>query len=630
MNESTLHGKAWLGITLAGLSVLTAAKILLAWQLPLFGDEAFYWLGAQHPAPAYSDLPFMTALLVRAGTLVAGDTYIGVRLWFLVLGAMVPWLVWILARRLAGSGAAWPAAAGSACVPLAAVLGVLALPDVPLVVLGLGGLAAFVRALDGGSRAWWLFAGALAALGLCTHYRFAALLAGPVLYLTATADGRRWLATPWPWLAALVAGAGLLPIAWFNLAHDNAGLAFQFVERHPWRFQWEGLRFAPVQALVVTPLMFAALLAAFGPARRRWRTDPAAGCVVLFSAVVLAGFTLAAFFADSERTSAHWPLAGYLPLLAWLPAVLAALPRWCRPWVPVTGLAGTLLVVAYLAVAIRPGDPTGLAGGKAFPDNFAGWRQAADAVSGQLAGEAGPVLVADNFMLAAELDFELASVPRVYSLDHGLNRRHGRALQLALWALDEAGLRERAAGREALVVVEESALRIADRPAWLRRLCTRFRSLAYEGETALSRGRKRFLHFRGRVRGEPAASPSSAVPTGECDLPPHAYLIEPSPGSSVGGETRVHGWAVEDNAGVDEVVLLVDGRRAAAATEFFRYPDVARFLPGSVDPTHPNVGFEMTWDPKGLSPGEHDIALRVITHDGNERILENRQVRIPE
>lgn len=620
----------WFIPALGGLGMLLAMKIALAWRLPLFGDEAFYWLEAQHPAAAYSDLPFLTAMLVRAGTLVAGDTYLGVRLWFLVLGAAVPGLVWLLARRLAGPRSAWPAAAATACVPLAAMLGVLALPDVPLVVLGLAGLAAFLRALDGGSRAWWLAAGALAALGFCTHYRFAALLAGPAAYLLFTAAGRRWLATPWPWLAALVAGAGLLPIAWFNLAHDHAGLSFQLVERHPWRFQWEGWRYAPVQALVVTPLVFAVLLAAFVPAVRRWRLDPPAGAAVWFSGVILAGFTAAAFFADTERTSAHWTLAGYLPLLAWLPALLARLPGWCRPWIPLTGVAGTLAMAAYLAVAMRPGDAAGLAGGKAFPDNFTGWPQAAQEVRRHLGADGRTLVVADNFMLAAQLDFELASVPRVFALDHPLNRRHGRALQLGLWGLDEAGLRDRAAGRRALVVVEESALSIGERPAWVRRLCTRFEPLSFKGEIVLAGGRKRFLYFSGRVRAETAPPPASALDTARCDLPPHAYLIEPRPGSAIAGVTRVHGWAVEDNAGVAEVALMVNGERAASTTEFFRYPDVARFLPGSVDPSHPRVGFEITWDPAGLSPGTHDVALKVITRDGNERILENRQVRILE
>lgn len=629
-NDSAAGRRAWIAVALGGLGLLLAVKLVLAWQLPLFGDEAFYWLEGRHPAAGYSDLPFMTALLVRAGTLLAGDTYLGVRLWFLVLGTAVPGLVWLLARRLAGAGAAWPAAAGSACVPLAATLGVMALPDVPLVVLGLAGLLAFLRALDGASGAWWLAAGALAALGLCTHYRFAALLAGPALYLVVTSHGRRWLATPWPWLAALTAGLGLLPIVWFNLAHDFAGVSFQLVDRHPWRFQWEGWRYLPVQALVVTPLMFAALLAAFSPAARRWRTDAAAGAVILFSAVMLAGFSAAAFFTDSERSSAHWTLAGYLPLLAWLPAVLASLPRWIRPLIPVSGLAGTLVMLGYLVLALRPGLVAGLAEAKAFPDNFAGWRQAAAGVTARLEGEKPSVVVADNFMLAAELDFELASIPRVYTLDHALNPRHGRALQMAIWELDEAGLRKARAGREALVVVEESALKIGERPAWARRLCSRFRGLSFDGETVMAQGRKRFLYFTGRVRAEPSAPPASAVDTDECDLPPHAYLIEPVPGSRVRGVTRVHGWAVEDNAGVAEVRLLVNGEPAAAATEFFRYPDVASFLPGSVDPSHPHVGFEMTWSPDGLAPGMHDIALKVITRDGNERILENRRVRIEE
>lgn len=618
----------WFAAAVIGLALLLVVKLLLAWQLPLFGDEAFYWLESRHLALAYSDLPPLTALLVRAGTAVAGHSYLGVRLAFLVLGALVPVLVWWLARRLAGAGAAWPAAAASACVPLAATLGVLALPDVPLVVLGLAGLAAFVRALDGDERRWWIAAGVLAALGLCAHYRFAALLIGPALFMVMTRTGRRRLVTAGPWLALLVACGGLVPIAWFNLTHDFAGIAFQLVERHPWQFNPEGWRYLPVQALIVTPLMFAALLAAFRPACRRWRDDPAAGAVVFFCAVMLAGFTLAAFFADSERTSAHWTLAGYLPLLAWLPAVQDRLPRWCRPWAPLTGLAGTAVMLGYLALAAHPGSIAAVTDAKAFPDNFTGWREAAAGVERRLALRGRMPVVAGNFMLAAELDFELPDVPRVYSLDHPLNRRHGRALQMALWGLDERGLREARAGERVLVVLEETTRKIGDRPAWVRRMCSRFDTVAFLGETRVADGRKRFLYFAGRVRGEPGPAPASAVPTEDCDLPPHAYLIEPRPGATVRGPTRVHGWAVEDNAGVARVTLLVDGEPAASTRRYFRYPDVARFLPGSVDPTHPRVGFELDWDPSGLAPGEHDIALRVVTRDGNMRILENRRVRV--
>lgn len=611
---------------LTGLAVLHGIKLWLAWQVPLFGDEAFYWLESRHPAPAYSDLPFLTAMLVRAGTALAGDTYFGVRLPFLLLGMAVPALAALLARQFGDRRTAWWAAGATGCLPLAAMLGVLALPDAALVVLGLAGLLSLVKALRGANRGWWLAAGACAALGLCTHYRFAALLAGPALYMVAAPGGRRWLATPWPWLAGLVALTGLVPLAWFNLAHDFAGLSFQFVERHPWSFQAEGWRFLPVQALVTTPLLFIALAAAWLHARRQAAPDPGAGLVAAFSAVLVAGFAIAAFFADTERTSAHWPLAGYLPLLAWLPAVLRDRSPIIRVLVPLTGALGTLAMAGYLALAVSPGTAAGWTDGKSFPDNFTGWRAAARR-AGALSAP-GDVLVAGNFMLAAELDFELAGTSRVYSLDHPLNARHGRRLQMSIWSLDETALMRREAGRRAVVVIEESALRIGEQPAWARRVCRLFDAVDFAGEVSAGQGLKRFLYFTGTVRSRPAQRPTVALPTERCDLPPHAYLVEPRPGARLEGETRVHGWAVEDNAGIAEVALMVDGSVVAATRRFHDYPDVARFLPGSVDPRHPRVGFSLQWDTSGLAPGDYRVALWVTTVDGNERALERRTVRI--
>src|SRR5690606_3698918 len=46
-------------------AVVFAIKLLVAARLPLFVDEAFYWLEGQHLAPAYSDLPGLTAWLAR-------------------------------------------------------------------------------------------------------------------------------------------------------------------------------------------------------------------------------------------------------------------------------------------------------------------------------------------------------------------------------------------------------------------------------------------------------------------------------------------------------------------------------------------------------------------------------------
>ena len=76
-----------------------ALKLLVAARLPLFVDEAFYWLEGQHLAPAYSDLPGMTAWLARLGVTLGGDTALGLRLPYLLLAALVPVLVLRITAR---------------------------------------------------------------------------------------------------------------------------------------------------------------------------------------------------------------------------------------------------------------------------------------------------------------------------------------------------------------------------------------------------------------------------------------------------------------------------------------------------------------------------------------------------
>ena len=77
----------WRTRFLTAWSVLLVAKLLVAWQLPLFVDEAFYWQEGQHLAPAYSDLPGLTAWLTRLGVTVGGHHVLALRMPFLLMAA---------------------------------------------------------------------------------------------------------------------------------------------------------------------------------------------------------------------------------------------------------------------------------------------------------------------------------------------------------------------------------------------------------------------------------------------------------------------------------------------------------------------------------------------------------------
>src|SRR3546814_3046845 len=92
-------------------------------------------------------------------------------------------------------------------------------------------------------------------------------------------------------------------MAW-NMDNAEAGLRFQLVDRHPWAFHADGLLFIAIQGLLATPLLFVALMSA--AARRGWMTDSQRYLAWLGGLVVL-GFFVLGFFADTQRVSFHWP-----------------------------------------------------------------------------------------------------------------------------------------------------------------------------------------------------------------------------------------------------------------------------------------------------------------------------------
>src|SRR5436190_6591536 len=173
-NRGNLRGRfllLWTGLLLA--------KLLLAWRLPVFVDEAFYAWESRRLAWAYSDLPGLSAWLAHAGLSLGGEHALALRLPFLLLASALPWLVVRIARRWFGVDAGWRAGMLAMLMPLSAALGVMAMPDVPLVLASLLCLDA-IAALRERVGAIALAELALAlAIGPLAHYRFAmVLLAG--------------------------------------------------------------------------------------------------------------------------------------------------------------------------------------------------------------------------------------------------------------------------------------------------------------------------------------------------------------------------------------------------------------------------------------------------------------------
>lgn len=454
--------------------VLLVAKLGAAGR-DLFGDEAFYWMCGERLDIAFADHPFMTALLVRGGSDIAGATPFGMRLLFIVCGALLPLLVWLLARQLVGRRDAWLAAGLSLCTPVTAHLGVVAIPDVPLMVFAAIALLGFERATRSDSGVAWLVAGLGCALALSTHLRGVLLPFAFGCYLVLTRAGRANLGSWKAWGALVVAGAGLLPVILYNVRLDWAPLKYQGADRHG-GVDVDGLLVhLPAQAAVVTPLLYIACICALVSLLRRWRAgDDRAALCAIFALSHLGVFFLTSPVADSSHATVHWPAPGYLPLLVFVPGLLRDWVARVAPesrrgrrvmaaLVPAVGLAGILYVFLEWS--------TGWPGYGPLHRPFAGWKDAVAATARHL-GEIPPgpdgrvLVVADDYLLAGNLEMRLGPEIEVFVLDHPKNIEHGRQSQFAIWRLDEAGLSERRAGRDALLVFDRDQSRNSAWDEW--------------------------------------------------------------------------------------------------------------------------------------------------------------------
>jgi hypothetical protein len=609
------------------LLLLTAAKVWLAATLPLFGDEAFYRLEARALAWAYTDVPPLTPWLIALGGWAGGDHPLALRAPFLLLGLLLPLALLAWARQFGGPGEARAAVLLAMLLPLSATLGVLALPDVPLTLAWLLLAWMLARVLRHGRTTDFILLGLVLAFGWLAHYRFALAYLAVFVLLVASARGRRLALEPRFWLAQLIGLAGFLPLLVFNWSTDFAALRFQFVERHPWRFEPAGLLEFLVQAVVATPVLYAALIAAIVMAwRARRQADGPHDVLVALSGGVLVGLILLSPWLDRERVSFHWSLPGMLLAMPLLPAVLR---RWAEgrraariaaASAAPLALAGALALLALLVNAARPAPHDARGFGRPVPDNLQGWHEVADFARALREQVPHDVLIADDFMLGAQIDHALHGQSPVWVLDHPRNARHGRAGQLALWGRDEAALMAKPGWSRGLLFVEETTRREIERvPAWLAQ-CGRWQSVEPIAEQVLFGGRKRVLALVIERRNGAEGS--------RCRLPAQADFLVPAPGARLpAGAAQLEGWAIADFIGVARVDVLLDGTTLATAELGSPFPGVQAQWPMSADPRHPDVGWRVRVDLSGRR-GTAWIALRVSDAEGRVRELAGRWIEI--
>jgi len=408
--------------------VAALVRLFFAWWIPLFPDETYYWDWSRHLAGGYFDHPPMIALLIRAGTLVGGDTRLGVRFFPVVAGAVASLAAVAIARRIAGDRAARTASIVFALMPLAASGLVLATPDAPLLATHAVALYFVVRALQSPVRSraslgWWCAAGVALGLAFASKYTSIFLPVGLALAVLLRPSLRARLGEPGPWVACVLATLVFLPVLHWNATHD--WISFRFQIQHGLgtprgsALQRE-LELFGGQLGLVSPILFVLAADAVWRAARRPITDAHFALAI----VALASWGFFVYSAVRRPVEANWPAPSYVPAIALLAAVASSLTRdrWLRRGMVLAAvLVGVIYLFAFIPLLPAKKDP--IARG-------AGWEHVAQLVeAARTTVPSGRAFVgADRYQDVSELAFHLPDHPQAFCVC--LTGRHN---QYELW-----------------------------------------------------------------------------------------------------------------------------------------------------------------------------------------------------
>ena len=330
------------------IAAILVARLLVGANLHLSEDEAYYRLWSMAPAFGYYDHPPMIAWWIAVGRAIVGDTPLGVRLLATIGSAVTSLLVLDMARLTTGDrSAAERAAVWFNCTLLVACGAFLAVPDAPASLFWCLTLWAVLKAGGRRSIGWWLLAGAAA--GLATLSKYSALFLGPglLLWLLSSADGRRALRTPGPWLALIVAASLFgLNLAW-NATHHWLTFQKQFGRVTPHAWTWRYLpELVATQIVLLNPAVALLLL--------RWRRATAPPWFFVATSLPFAGYLV--LHSLHDRVQAHWPAPLY-PATAILAAIGATRLEpgfWRRVRIAVPAIAICAILALGVLVALPP------------------------------------------------------------------------------------------------------------------------------------------------------------------------------------------------------------------------------------------------------------------------------------
>jgi 4-amino-4-deoxy-L-arabinose transferase-like glycosyltransferase len=292
------------------IALLTAMRMVYAGVIELRTDEAYYWTWSKENVLSFLDHPPMIAWFIRFGTAIFGDTNFGVRFAGVLAMLATQLLLADMVRHVTHD---FRAVVLAVLMPEAAVyygllMGKIA-PDVALIPFAVAMVWALARLVESGNARWWLAAGVFAGLALLSKFTAVMLLPAVLAFMLIPDWRPRWLTSPYPWAAGLIAVALFSPVLIWNAQHDWASFRFQFVRvaaTHELSLRTIG-EFFGLQFFLVGPILLPVVLS--GVALTAWRAVRRRDAVaLLLASCVIVPFGYFLWKSLTLRVGDTWPM----------------------------------------------------------------------------------------------------------------------------------------------------------------------------------------------------------------------------------------------------------------------------------------------------------------------------------
>jgi hypothetical protein len=190
-----------------------------------FRDELYYIACSEHLSWGYVDQPPLSVYLLKICRLLMGDSLAGIRVLPALCIATVIWITALIVKEMGGNFLAIMLASVAVFVsPIHIAMGSFySMNPIDMVVWA---LVAFIilRIVHTEEKYLWIVLGIVLGLGLLN--KISVLFIGAGLAAGLIFTQRKWLRTPWPYLAGAIAFVMFAPYMLWNVQHDMAHLEF--------------------------------------------------------------------------------------------------------------------------------------------------------------------------------------------------------------------------------------------------------------------------------------------------------------------------------------------------------------------------------------------------------------------